>query len=112
MADGVSDGETRGQEEHTSPWLKATPADLEGLDFESPIAGSAAADCHELSDLYRSASQAATNGGDDTNDPARVRVWDLLSGLAGLHLKPEDGAVSPTATCLRRDAASPNPRGG
>lgn len=109
--------ETRseGEEEQIFPWLKATPADIEGLDFELPIAASTAADSNELSDLYRAASQGFESGADGANDPTRVRVWDLLFGVAGMHLNPEN-ANEPFGPMLvladgRRSAAAADFRG-
>ena len=73
----------------TSPWLRANPNDLEGLDFEGPIVGSTAADSGELADLYRSASQTQDGSAEGQR---RARVWDLLSGVTGMYFKPGDGA--------------------
>jgi hypothetical protein len=76
--------------EQVSQWLWATPADLEGLDFETPIAGSDVADSGELADLYRAATRATEEAADGTNDPARARVWHFLWGVTSMHFKPED----------------------
>jgi hypothetical protein len=70
------------------PWLRATVVDLEGFDFEVPIAGSDAADCSSLTDLYRAASQ--TLSASDANETRATRLWDFLWGLTGLHFKPAD----------------------
>lgn len=78
------------EEAQVPPWMKATVGDLEGLDFEHVIAGSTAADSQDLGDLFRAASGAASSGGDQSKNPARVRVWDFLSGVAGMHFKPAD----------------------
>jgi hypothetical protein len=82
------------QEPQVSPWLKVTLADIEGLDFQQVISGSNAADCQELSDLYCAASGAGGLGTDGSNDPAMVRVWDFLWGIAGMYFKPDETRVS------------------
>ncbi len=87
MADSATEAE---EPEQVSRWLKATLADLEGIDFEVPIAASTAADCGELADIYRSASAASSAGEDGHNDPARTRIWDLLWGVTGMHFNPAD----------------------
>lgn len=78
------------QEPQVSTWMRATLADIEGLDFEQVITGSTAANAQELSDLYRAASGTTGSGADGSNDPARVRVWDFLWGVTGMHFKPEE----------------------
>lgn len=87
---GTTEEPQERQEPQVSPWMRATLADVEGLDFEQVIAGSTAADSRELSDLYRAASGSTSLGEDGSNDPARVRVWDLLWGVTGMHFKPEE----------------------
>jgi hypothetical protein len=86
----VTETRTDFEEPQVSPWLKASLADFEGLDFDQVIAGSTAADSQELGDLYRIASRAAESGGDGSNHPARTRAWDFISGAAGMYFKPED----------------------
>ncbi len=76
--------------EQVYQWLQATPADLEGLDFEQPIAGSKAADSGELADLYRAATLAVGEEPHGTNNPARARIWNFLWGITGMHFKPAD----------------------
>jgi hypothetical protein len=87
MADSAAEPE---EPERVSPWLKTSLSDLDGIDFEAPIAGSTASDCNELAERYRSASTASSSGYDGANDPARTRVWDLLWGVTGMHFKPAD----------------------
>ena len=77
-------------EPQVSTWIRVMLADVEGLDFEQVIAGSTAADSQELGDLYRAASAAAGASEGGTNNPSRVRVWDFLLGVTGMHFKPED----------------------
>jgi hypothetical protein len=75
--------------EQVPAWLRATSADVIGLDFEAPLANSTTADCHELSDIYRAAMKpsAGATGPDDT---ATTRVFAMLSALAGMHFKPRE----------------------
>ncbi len=86
----MTDTLTKDEAPQVSPWLKVTMSDIDGLDFEQVIAGSTAADSPELADLYRAASQASGTSADDADDPARVRVWDFLWGVTGMHFKPDD----------------------
>lgn len=86
----MSETPPEADEPQVSPWMRVMLADVEGLDFEQVIAGSTAADAQELGDLYRAASGAAGAAEDGTLDPSRVRVWDFLWGVTGMHFKPED----------------------
>jgi hypothetical protein len=72
-----------------SPWLRATIADLQDLDFEASIAGSKSADAGELSDLFRPSIQS----GDKNTEPpdtAATRIAILLSSVTGMHFKPDE----------------------
>ena len=71
------------------PNLCATAADLTDLDFQEPSGGSDAADCSELMDLYRAASQALS-AAPNVGDSPSSRVWDMLWALTGLHFKAAD----------------------
>src|SRR5438128_5330251 len=72
-----------------SPWLRATMADLQGLDFEAPIAKSNSADAGELSDLFRASFQNP-DGKAEPPDNSATRVAILLSSVTGMHFKPEE----------------------
>jgi hypothetical protein len=63
------------------PWTEATLADLDGLDFEAPIAQSRSADSQALSDLYRGAA-----GAERAAVPA-VRIFSMLGAVTGMHFK-------------------------
>jgi hypothetical protein len=63
-------------------WLRATLADLAGLDCEVPIAASNSADSDVLGDLFRRAS-----GDDDMPSP---RVFRMLSAACGMLLRPNE----------------------
>ena len=71
-----------------SPWLRATLADLEGLDFEAPIKDLKSADAHELSELYRTLFQRPD--GEEAPDTAEIRMAMLLSAVTGMHFKPSE----------------------
>jgi hypothetical protein len=71
-----------------SPWLRATLADLEGLDFEASIKDSKSADAHELSELYRALFQRPD--GEEAPDTAEIRTAMLLSAVTGMHFKPSE----------------------
>jgi hypothetical protein len=64
-------------------WLRATLADLVGLEFESPIADSKSADSQELGDLFRKAAG-------ETEDTPAARVFRMLSAVAGMLFRPKD----------------------
>lgn len=68
------------------PWLKPTVADLDGLDFEAPIAASDAATCDELSELYRRAAYLQEG---QAHTPA-TRVFALLSAVTSMYLKAHE----------------------
>ena len=70
------------------PWLHATMADVQAVDFEAPIAASMTADCDELGDRFRALLKPHQEGADLSEDPA-TRVFNLLSSILGLHFKPE-----------------------
>ena len=55
-----------------------------------------------------SVSEATDNTARDQAEEVLLQAGALQSAI----FNSANGAVSPTATCLRRDAASPNPRGG
>lgn len=71
------------------PWVCATAADLEGLDFEAPIVGEISADCHELCDLFHDAVQKADDSKQLVDTPA-ARIFTTLSAVTGLHFRPDD----------------------
>jgi hypothetical protein len=90
MADVIEEAGSDGvRAQEVYPWLRPTAADLAGLEFEAPIAGSEAADCSELTDLYRVASQAFAAPPGATDTPT-ARIWDMLWALTSLHFKPAD----------------------
>jgi hypothetical protein len=70
------------------PWLRATSADVQAVDFEAAIAESATADSDELGDRYRALLQPEA-GGTELSDTPMVRIFNLLSSVLGLHFKPE-----------------------
>lgn len=87
-----SDAQTAGNTDEPTkpaPWLRATQADLENLDFEAPIAGSTAADTNELSNLFGVATQP-TDKTDQPADTPATRVYTMLSAITGIHFKPEE----------------------
>lgn len=83
MDDETATDSEQSVEAKTPPpvWLRASVADLEGLDFEQPIAGSKSADSRELGDLFRAAAG-------DENTPAAA-VFSMLAAAAGMMLRPE-----------------------
>src|SRR4051794_16101549 len=69
-------------------WLRASLADLAGLDFESPIRTSKTASSRDLSDLYRAAAQP--EGGEEALlDTPAVRVFSMLSAVTGMLLRSQ-----------------------
>jgi hypothetical protein len=70
------------------PWLRATMADVQAVDFEAAIAGSITADCDHLGDCYRNLLMSE-DGSRELPDNPMVRVFNLLSSVLGLHFKPE-----------------------
>lgn len=92
------------------PWLCATLEDATDIDFEAPIAGSDTADCHELSGLYRLASQQS-DGSSVPPDTASNRIFLMLTSITGMRLKPNEpnepfGAMAIFAEGLRSAIAS------
>lgn len=69
------------------PWIRASLADVIGLDFELPIANLKAADCPSLSEKFRGAVQPNNEIIPET--PA-VRVFAMLWAITGMHLKPNE----------------------
>lgn len=69
-----------------APWLHATIADVQSIDFEAPIVGAATADCDELADQFRALLK--TNDIKLANDPS-TRVFNALSSILGMHFRPE-----------------------
>lgn len=69
------------------PWLRASAADLVGLDIEAPIRGCSSADVGTFSDLYR---EATSPGGEPVSDSAANRVFAMLSAVTGMHFKPQE----------------------
>ena len=79
-----SDSSQREQTDAPSrAWLRATPADLAGLDFETPIVKSRSADSRELGDLFRAAAG-------ETEDTPAARVFRMLSAATGMLFKPRE----------------------
>jgi hypothetical protein len=70
------------------PWLRATKADAQAVDFEAPIAGSVTGDCDELADRFRSLLQPHEEGADLPDNPTTA-VFNLLSSVLGMHFKSE-----------------------
>jgi hypothetical protein len=70
------------------PWLRATLADVQSVDFEAPIAASITADSNEIGDQYRAFLKSNEQDGELPDTPA-VRVAMMLSAVAGMHFKPE-----------------------
>lgn len=75
--------------QQVAPWLRATAADIAGFDFETPLAGAATADSHELSDLFHAARQSTAGSPDPTDTPAS-RVFTMLAAVTGMHFKPHE----------------------
>ena len=74
---------------HATPWARATATDLMGFDFEAPIAGSSAAECQELSDLFRAAIQVSDASAELDDTPA-TRAFTMLSAVNGMYFKPDE----------------------
>lgn len=69
-------------------WLRATPEDVEGLDFEAPITGSVAADCLGLAAQFESAAHLSDAA--DRVETASDRVFAILAAITGMYFKPDD----------------------
>jgi hypothetical protein len=69
------------------PWLRATMADAQAVEFEVPILASVTADCDELGDRFRAFLQPQ-EGAELPDDPT-IRVFNLLSSILGMHFQPE-----------------------
>src|SRR5262249_18707295 len=96
-----------------APWARASLGDLEGLDFEAPVADLPIADSPDRGDRLRHAAQP---GGDEAIvDPAAARVFHMLAGVTGMMLRSQDPnePFRPMAACWdgRRSAAPPDFRG-
>src|SRR6202521_2951071 len=72
-----------------APWLRAAAVDLGNRDFEAPIAGSTAAESHELSEAYRRAAQP-TGAEAALPDAPEARLFTMLSAVTGMHLKAHE----------------------
>ena len=70
-------------------WLAADEADLVGLDFEAPIAGSTSPTCDALSDLYRRAAYPQKPGEQLVETPG-TRVFAMLSAVTSMYLKAQE----------------------
>ena len=70
-------------------WLHAKIEDVNGLDFEAPLSGTVTADCHEVSELYRAASQQ-NNASAKPLEAASSRVMTMLAAVTGMHFKPHE----------------------
>jgi hypothetical protein len=73
----------------TPPWLRASIADLAGLDFEAPIAESQSADSAELGDLFRAAAGPVGEKG-ELEDTPFARVFSMLAAVTGMLFKPQE----------------------
>ena len=71
------------------PWLRATMADLQDLDFEAPIANSKSADASDLSELFSASTQPADKK-PEPPDTAATRIAILLSSVTGMQFKPDE----------------------
>ena len=69
------------------PWLRATMADLQDLDFEAPIANSKSADASELSELFHTSTKEPDKT--ELPDSAGKRVAILLSSVTGMGFQPD-----------------------
>jgi hypothetical protein len=72
-----------------APWLLATAADLENVDFEAPIAGLLSAERYELSEAYRRAGPTAGEKAEGL-ETAEGRIFVMLSAVTGMHLKAHE----------------------
>jgi hypothetical protein len=70
-------------------WLAANEADLVGLDFEAPIAGSTSPTCDALSDLYRREAYPNKAGEPPVETPA-TRVFAMLLAVTSMYLKAHE----------------------
>jgi hypothetical protein len=70
------------------PWLRATFADVQAVEFEAPIAGSVTADSDELSEEFRAFLTLQEQDG-ELPDTAATRVANMLSAIAGMHFRSE-----------------------
>lgn len=77
-------------------WFRASIDDLEGLDFEAPLLGVISADCREISERYRIASQQ----GDGQVETASTRIFALLTAVTGMYFKPDDKDEPFGAMCI------------
>jgi hypothetical protein len=73
----------------TPPWLRASVADLAGLDFEAPIADSQSAESNELGDLFRAAAGPVGEKGELPDTPS-ARVFNMLAAVTGMMFKPQE----------------------
>jgi len=64
------------------PWLRATAADVQALDFEAPIKGVTAAEANVLGDHFRAATPA--------EDTPSNRVFSTLAAVTGMQFRPEE----------------------
>jgi hypothetical protein len=64
-------------------WLRATVANLAGLEFEGPIGESKSADSQELGELLRAAAG-------EVDDTPPARVFRMLSAATGMLFRPKD----------------------
>jgi hypothetical protein len=74
---------------HVFPWLRASLADLDGLEFEAAVAESKSAEASELSELFRTSIQPLGQNAEPP-DTAATRIAILLSAVTGMHFKPAD----------------------
>lgn len=86
-------------------WLQATVEDIQGLNFEEPIAGSDSADCSNLSTAYR---EAADSPGNAITAPAE-RVFAMLSAVTNFHFQPSNRNSPFGAMMVMGDRRSPIP---
>jgi hypothetical protein len=81
----TQEGHANSPSQRVPIWLLATADDLDGLEFDEPIAGLATADFHEASDAYGAAAGTIEN----PSASAAGRVFLMLSALLLMRLTPE-----------------------
>lgn len=68
-------------------WATATLEDVAACDLNAPLGAIRSADCHALSKMYLEAARRAE---EETQDPAAVRVYSMVSSVLGMLLHPYD----------------------
>jgi hypothetical protein len=70
-------------------WLQATVADVQAVDIEAPIGGSAEADCGAFSDIYGKAAKDLEQANGGSNSP-EIPIYRMLSALTQMYFKPKE----------------------